>query len=176
MPIKTLIPIVALLAILVLALASPASAAEAANYGPVRLTPLQIGQIFCLARVGNDMAPIEAMLTPSLRKAIGKAEALDAAYAKKHPGEKPPLGDGLPWQSAPVYTPNCSAAAAVGATDAEARVDITYAFDGAPSLTDTLLLRPVPHPEMGDQVWRLDDVLFGGKSGMRQEMLDAFKP
>ncbi len=121
------------------------------------------------------MAPIEAIITPGLKKAIAKADALDAAYEKKNPGEKPPLGDGLPWQSSPDYSAKCTADAP-SSTAKEARVSITYAFDGAPSVTDTLLLRPVPNPDMGDEVWRIDDVLYADKSGMRQEMLDAFKP
>ena len=66
---------------------------------PAALTPEHIAQIFCLARIGNDMAPVEGLLTPGLTSAIAAAEAENAVIAAQHPDEKPPLGDGIPWQS-----------------------------------------------------------------------------
>ena len=75
------------------------SSAVAADNEPtgqmVVLKAAQIGQIFCLSRLGNDEAVIAGILTQSLRQAIADAEAKDADYAKKNPDEKPPLGDGI---------------------------------------------------------------------------------
>ena len=163
------------LALLLDALPFPAFADDAD--GPTRLSPQQIGDIFCITRLGNDMAPVEAIITPSLKKAIAKADALDAAWEKKNPGEKPPLGDGIPWQSSQDYAPKCVADHAIATADA-APVSINYNFpdDAAANFTDVLQLKPVPDPEMGDKIWRIDDVGFPDKTDMRRNMIDAFKP
>jgi hypothetical protein len=165
------------LAIALLALPFPAFADDAADTGPIKLSPQQIGDIFCITRVGNDMAPVEAIITASLKKAIAKADALDAAWGKKNPGEKPPLGDGIPWQSSPDYAPKCMADHASLEMD-EARVSINYTFpdDAGANFTDVLHLKLVPDPIMGDKIWRIDDVTFPDKTSMRQELIDAFKP
>ncbi|MEO8882150.1 MAG: hypothetical protein ABI377_01835 [Devosia sp.] len=170
-----LIPAVFLIAVL-FASALPALADDATS-GPTKLTPLQIGQVFCISRVGNDMAPVEAIVTPSLKQAIAKADALDAAWQKKNPGEKPPLGDGLPWQASPDYTANCTASDSA-TTGKDARVNISYSFadDPAGNYTDVLELKPELDKDIGDNVWRIDDVMFADKSTMRQQMVDAFKP
>jgi len=113
------------------------------------------------------MAPVEAIITPTLKQAIAKADALDAAWQKKNPGEKPPLGDGLPWQASPDYTANCIAGDSA-TTGKDARVSISYAFadDPAGNYTDMLELKPVFDKDIGDNVWGLDDVMFADKSTM----------
>jgi len=168
-----LIPAVFLTATL-FAGALPAFADDA---GPTKLTPLQIGQIFCISRIGNDMTPVEAIITPSLKQAISKADAQNAAWQKKNPGEKPPLGDGLPWQASPDYTTNCTASGSA-TTGNDARIDISYAFadDPAANYTDVLELKAIFDKSIGDNVWRIDDVMFADKSTMRQQMIGAFKP
>src|SRR5690606_20531518 len=88
-----------------LALAVTAALPAAAQMATI--SPAQIGEIFCIARLGNDMDPVEALLTPSLTGAIAEAERLDAEWAAANPGDKPPLGDGIPWQSAPDYASSC---------------------------------------------------------------------
>src|ERR1700722_9098027 len=96
-------------------LAAPVFADDDA--GPIKLSPLQIGQISSIARLGNDMTPVEALLTPALQQAIAAADKRNAAWAKKHPGDEPPLGDGLPWQSTPDYAALCTTShATTGAT------------------------------------------------------------
>jgi len=172
---RRLIP-TAFLAAALVAIALP-TLADDADTGPTKLTPLQIGQIFCISRVGNDMAPVEAIITPSLKQAIAKADALNAAWEKKNPNEKPPLGDGLPWQASPDYTANCTATGSA-TTGKDARIDINYAFpdDPAGNYTDVLELKGIFDSGIGDDVWRIDDVLFADKSTMRQQMVDAFKP
>src|SRR5690242_3823069 len=73
----------------------------------VVLKASQVGQIFCLSRIGNDEAVISGILTDGLKQAIAVAEQKDADYAKKYPDEEPPLGDGIPWQSSPDYAAKC---------------------------------------------------------------------
>ena len=38
----------------------------------ITITPDQIGQIFCIGSLGNDMAPVEALLTPDLAAAVAE--------------------------------------------------------------------------------------------------------
>ena len=174
---RRLAPLLGIAALAMLSAAAlPAFADDAADK-PIELTPLQIGQIFCIAIVGNDMAPVEALTTASLQKAIAKADALNTVWMKKNPDEKPPLGDGLPWQEHADYASGCTAKNPTD-TGKEARVDLTYHYPEAPDAdyTNTLVLKPVPNPEMGDNFWRIDDIAFDNGSGMKQDMIDAFKP
>src|SRR5262245_41053361 len=87
--------------LLSLGLAGPAMAQ------PIPINPQQVGQIFCISRVGNDMAPVDGLLTPGLASAIAAAEDKNTVWEKANPGDKPPLGDGIPWQSWPDYAANC---------------------------------------------------------------------
>ena len=156
---------------LALLVALPASAQD----GPVALTPDQIGQIFCLGRIGNDMAPVEGLLTEDLRLAIAAAWAANDAWMDANPSdEKPPLGDGIPWQSWPDYAPDCSVASMSYEMD-EARVWIEYGFPGAPDagFTDTLQLRLVPGG-FGWTVWRIDNIRFGTGGDLRSALIGAF--
>lgn len=142
------------LALLFLTAGTPVLAQE----GPAILEPEQIGQIFCLARLGNDMAPIEALLTEDLAGAIDEALYRSGEIEVMNPGEKPPLGDGIPWQSSPDYAPQCTVAKASYEMN-EARVWIDYAFPDQPeeNFTDTLHLRLV-EGRSGWNVWRLDNI------------------
>lgn len=125
------------------------------------LTPEQIGQIFCMARQGNDMAAISGLLSPVLAAAIAHAEARNDVIQRAAPGEKPPLGDGIPWQSHPDYASQCT----VGAVETSATasgVSITYSFEGEPAaeFTDVLVLVPVPADAGLPPVLRIDDVAY----------------
>jgi hypothetical protein len=153
---------------LALLLTAPAAAQEFTI-----LTPEQIGQIFCISRLGNDMAPVEAILTPDLTEAIATAEEKNAKWEKANPGEKPPLGDGIPWQAAPDYASQCSVGAATLMMD-EASVAIDYGFPEYPAgnFTDRLQLKLVPG-EYGEKVWRIDNVSFAD-GNMRDYLVLAF--
>ena len=123
-----------------LLLAAGPAAAQA-----ITLSPAQIGEIFCIARLGNDMAPVEGLLTDGLRDAIAAAQAVSDDIARQHPDEKPPLGDGVPWQAFPDYAPQCRAGSAILQMD-ESRVPVSYVFPDSPEadFADTLVLRLVP--------------------------------
>lgn len=134
----------------------------------VQLSAEQIGDIFCIARLGNDMAPVEGLLSPVLAAAIGYAEARNAVIAAAAPDEKPPLGDGVPWQAFPDYAPVCTAS--VSEPDSpEPVVDITYAFPDQPAAgwTDKLLLA-----REGD-VFRIYDIAFDKSAESLQGVLAA---
>jgi hypothetical protein len=142
----------------------------------VTLKAEQIGQIFCLSRIGNDDAVIGGILTRDLQQAVAAAEKKDAAYARKHPGEKPPLGDGIPWQSAADYAPQCSTGL-VTLSKLDAKVELKYAFPDDPSanFSDTLILKKIDQPGLGVGFWRIDNVGYGDGSDLRAEMLKAFE-
>lgn len=150
------------------------ASAAAADDRPIFLTPEAIGEIFCIARLGNDMAPVEGILTPGLAAAIAGAEAENAAWATANPGEKPPLGDGIPWQSWPDYAPECTVASASLEMD-ESRVRLLYSFPDTPEadFSDTLSLRLVPGPN-GDNIWRVDNVGYGTDGDLRRALVTAF--
>ena len=148
--------------LLLLAIAAPAAAPARADDMMVTLKPEQIGQIFCLSRTGNDEGPIAGLLSPTLASAIATARERNAAWESANPGEKPPLGDGVPWQSWPDYAPLC-AVGLVTLMQSDAKVEITYAFPDQPEadFTDTLLLKRVQMPAHGTGLWRLDNIAFG---------------
>jgi hypothetical protein len=143
----------------------------------INLSPAQIGEIFCIARVGNDMAPVEAILTPELSTEIAKAEAANDTIQKQFPDEKPPLGDGIPWQAYPDYAARCEAGDVTLARD-ESRTAVAYAFPEYPAanFTDILVLKLVADSEFaGEKVWRIDNVLYATGGDLRSALTGAFQ-
>lgn len=142
----------------------------------VTLKADQIGEVFCLSRVGNDEALISGILTDALRTAIADAETKDDAYAKKYPGEKPPLGDGIPWQSAPDYAPKCTVGL-VTLMKADAKVELQYSFPDAPAadFVDTLILKKVDQPDFDVGFWRIDNVFYPDGTDLKSALVDAFE-
>ena len=143
--------------------------AGSASAQTIALTPEQIGQIFCMARVGDDMAPVKGLLTDDLRDAIAAAEAISDEIGLLHPDEKPPLGDGIPWQAFPDYAPQCEAGPAILQMD-ESRVKVSYVFPQYPraAYADTLVLRLVVLDELsGRKVWRIDDIEYATEPSLR---------
>jgi hypothetical protein len=139
------------------------------------ISPAEVGEIFCIARLGNDMAPVEGLLAPSLAQAIADAEAANTAWEKAHPGDKPPLGDGIPWQTWPDYAPQCTAAAADSATGTVS-VEIRYAFPDSPdaNFADRLRLVHVDDPATGTPLWRIDNVEYAEGGDLRSALVSAF--
>jgi hypothetical protein len=165
----------ALLATAISTLPAHADDNEAAGQMVV-LKAAQIGQIFCLSRLGNDEAVIHGILTDDLNKAIEAAEKKDADYAKQYPDEKPPLGDGLGWQSSPDYGDTCDIGL-VTLSKTDAKVEIKYTFKDYPegSYADTLILKKVPIDGMDVGYWRIDDVIYPDGSDMKSSLVTAFE-
>lgn len=141
----------------------------------ITISPQQIGQIFCISRLGNDMAPVTGLLTPALSRAIADADKKNAEWEAANPGEKPPLGDGIPWQASPDYASKCE----VGHVEPvmnEAWVEIAYGFPDYPDadFTDKLHLLQVDDPDIGEPVWRIDNIEYSEGSDLKAELLEAF--
>ena len=136
----------------------------------------QIGQIFCLSRVGNDEAVIEGILTDDLNKAIKAAEDKNDAYAKQYPDEEPPLGEGLGWQSSPDYGDTCDVGL-VTLSKTDAKIEIKYTFKDYPqgSYADTLILKKIPIDGMDVGYWRIDDVFYPDGRHMKSSLVTAFE-
>ncbi|HEV2514617.1 MAG TPA: hypothetical protein VGV07_05170 [Devosia sp.] len=141
----------------------------------VTISPEQIGEIFCIARLGNDMAPVQGLLTTELGAAIAEAEAKNAAIQQAHPDEKPPLGDGIPWQAFPDYATECKAGAVTLEAD-RAVVDIAYGFADYPdaNFTDHLQLILVAQPDLPEPLWRIENLGYATEGDLRQVLVSAF--
>jgi hypothetical protein len=136
----------------------------------------QIGQIFCISRLGNDEAVLDGILSPDLKQAIADAWTKDEAWEKANPGEKPPLGDGIPWQAWPDYAAECKVGI-VALMKTDARVEISYSFpeDAAANFTDTLLLKKIDQPDYGVGFWRLDNIAYSTGSDLKSQLKATFE-
>jgi len=142
----------------------------------VVLKASQIGQIFCMSRIGNDDAVISGILTDGLNEAIKAAEQKNDDYVRKNPGEKPPLGDGLGWQSTPDYADTCDIGL-ITLSKTDAKVEIKYGFKDYPdsNYIDTLILKRVPVEGMDVGRWRIDDVIYPDGNDLKGGLAAAFK-
>jgi hypothetical protein len=158
-------------------LALPLFAASPASAQMVTVTPDQIGEIFCISRVGNDDGILGGVLSNELATHIEYAQARNDVIYAQYPDEKPPLGDGTPWASFPDYAESCS----IGSVSVEgktAKVQIKYAFpaDPAGDYSDTLELKLVAHPyDPTTGIWRLDNVLYTNSGDLRTALDSLFE-
>jgi hypothetical protein len=142
----------------------------------VTITPEQIGQVFCIGRLGNDMSPVSGVMNDDLAALIEDAFASSNAYLDDHPGEKPPMGDGVRWSTFPDYADGCTVGDA-SVQDLVAYVGINYAFSDYPeaNYSDTLMLLP-NYPENGPPyIWRLYDILLGDGTTTREFLYAALE-
>ncbi len=144
----------------------PASALAAGS------TPADLGAAFCKASIDDDMAPVEAALTPDLAAVIAEAEANNAKIQAAAPDEKPPLGDGLPWRSWPDYADGCEVGT-IAEDAGKTLVEIRYSFASAPdaNYADHLVLIPAA---AGSDSWQIDDVNLMDGMTLRSVLAAAF--
>lgn len=154
---------------LVVALTMAAAAARADNSGDAK----KLGDLFCLvgmnARDGGEFARIYLVTRP-LAVAIDAAQKRSDAIAAAAPGDKPPLGDGVPFQSYADSAPVCHAGTFAEA-DGKQTVAVEFIFPDTPdgNWTDRLVVVPE------DGRLRIDDVLYDdkGSGGSLREALVA---
>ena len=163
------LPIFAILPLMLTALPAQAQMAT--------IEPEQIGQIFCIGSLGNDMAPVEALLSADLATVVADAWSRNAAFEAAHPGDKPPLGDGLPWRTWPDYADGCTVADALAEREM-AVVTINYTFSEAPdaNYSNELILRPATFADGAELIWRIDDIDLGEGHTFRGVLAGAFEP
>lgn len=134
-------------------------------------TSVQVAQKFCDTHLPGtaeaEMATM-ALLTPALRAAMDDAVKKNDVWQAAHPDEKPPLGDGVPFQSYPDVALKCVA----GKTSADGlTVDIEYQFDDpVANWTDRVVLAKV------DGRLLVDDILYGVNDfddGLREALESA---
>jgi hypothetical protein len=140
------------------------------------IEPEQIGQIFCIGSLGNDMAPVEAMLSDDLSVTVANAWARNAGFVEQAPDEKPPLGDGLPWRTYPDYADGCTVGEALMEREM-ASVVINYTFSDYPdaNYSNELILRPTTFADGAPLVWRIDDIDLGNGQTFRSALAGAFQ-
>jgi hypothetical protein len=137
--------------------------------------PRAVGEAFCKARLADDETATLKLFTPSLVKAIGEAKARNDVIAKATPGDKPPFGDGIPYQAFPDAPEKCEVGA-IGEKSGSIEVEVKYLFPGTPNAdwTDRLKLA-----SEGDKLL-VDDIIFANVAngepdqGLRRVLFDAF--
>lgn len=114
-------------------------------------------QAFCSLRQADGGAARLYLLSPSLMAAVMGALEENARLQAETPDEKPPLGDGVPYQSRQDFAPECEP----GATAREGNAivaDVVYSFPDAPDAgwTDRLVLI-----EGEGGTYLVDDIRYG---------------
>lgn len=134
----------------------------------------EVAQAFCAARVKDDEAATRALLTPALLKEIAEAERRNDIVAKEAPGDKPPLGDGIPYQAFQDAVATCTPGAEQEVSGRR-RIALTYTYAGAPEKwTDRLVLA------LEGERLLVDDIVFANVADgtedltLRQVLLSAF--
>lgn len=138
-------------------------------------TPEDIGMTFCNSRLQHDDASMRALFSPSLIKVIEEAEARNQTVAEASPGDKPPFGDGIPYQAFQDDAPGC-AVGEVRELPGRVEVDVKYSFPDTPKAdwTDRLKLLPQAGGLM------IDDIIFANvangtsEQGLRRMLFEAF--
>jgi hypothetical protein len=136
--------------------------------------PRAVAAAFCKARLADDEAATMALLTPSLVKVIEEAKARSDVIAKATPDEKPPFGDGIPYQSFPDVAEGCEAGEVSDKTGIE--IEVKYLFPKTPNADWTDRLKLVTE---GDRLL-VDDILYANVAngepdqGLRQALFEAF--
>jgi len=139
---------------LVLCLAAPALAQMEA-FGDATA----LAGAYCTAARADDQAQLRALASPDLLALIERAEAADATFAAANPGDKPPLGDGIPWRSVPDAITGCD----------------VMGVRGTPDGTEVLLMFSLPDALISDRLrvvatdgqFRIDDVIYETGSSLR---------
>ena len=136
----------------------------------------ELAERFCAARIADDEAATRQLLTPSLMEAIRKAEERNERVAKARPDEKPPFGDGIPYQAFPDTAPAC-VPGDTGEMGGKVTIQVRYEFpeEKSASWTDRLVTA-----EGEDGVLLVDDILYqqfptdAEIHGLRRNLAEAF--
>ena len=117
-------------------------------------------QAFCSLRTADGGKARIHLLSPSLVAAITEALEKNAALQAAAPDEKPPLGDGIPYQSHPDHAPECRSGAVAIEGDSALVTEVVYSFPDDPQAgwTDRLVL-----VEAEGGAYVIDDIRYGAE-------------
>ena len=147
-------------------LLAPSAAAQEQDPGAL------LGRLFCQVR-GEGESAIRYLLTRSLTVEIDKALAKNDVIAAARPDEKPPLGDGVPFQAYQDLAPECRVGT-VATADGAVSIDVEHVFPDQPAgnWTDRLVV------VTDDGLAKIDDILYGPEkfdTGLREVLATAFR-
>ena len=111
-----------------------------------------VAKSYCVAMIANDEAKAEMLLSDSLRLAITKARETNRLFEAAHPGDKPPLGDGLPLTA---YTDQPSKCTPTNMRDGSVTLRYELAYGPEADWQDKLIF------ETSTGGAKIADVLFG---------------
>ena len=155
----------------VLAVLFVLSLAACTTTQPASENPRRLAKRFCLFTNNEASSAPASLFTPSLVSAINSALVKNDIIARKYPDEKPPFGDGIPYQAYQDNAPVCSVGKWIG-PEADLRLEISHKFPKEPTAnwTDHIVLKKI-----GPQ-WRIDDILYGNDhtEGLRDALKNAF--
>ena len=117
---------------------------------------LVIAGLFCQMANGGHKEGVEYLLSKSLLEKVQAAQAKNDELQAATPDEKPPLGDGVPYQSFPDLAPVCRASEVLEHSEA-ILVTIEYEFPDTPDANwkDRLRLK------WDGGLLRIDDIRYG---------------
>jgi hypothetical protein len=144
-------------------------------------SPRAVGENFCRF-IKTETPPAELptelrkIFTPSLVKEIDIAQNRSDKIARRNPQDKPPLGDGIPYQAYPDDAPICRVGNIVQ-SGTQFKIDIHHQFISVRDKESNWIDILVVH-KFGNQEWRVDNILYGYepdyKSDLRHALHDAF--
>jgi hypothetical protein len=114
-----------------------------------------VAERFCTFLDGKRQ-PGTDLFTPSLLKIIAAAQAKNNMIAKAHPDEKPPLGDGIPYQAFPDQAIFCRPGQNLH-SEHQLYMEVAYIFPDEPDADWVDHLKLV---KVGTD-WKIDDIIYG---------------
>lgn len=116
-------------------------------------TPQQTAARFCaLYNRGVLQEQYAPLLSTSLTAKLREAQRKDTEFSARHPGDKPPLGNGLPF--AGLQDVGRCRAGQPKAVGGETLAAVSFRFNGGPSITNRLLL------VQEDGAWKIGDIRY----------------
>jgi len=162
-----------LIVLMLLTLSSPVSARYDAGSAdtPRHPNPVELGSLFCNARITGDMSMVDAYVAPVLKQSIAAVADRAERFRQRFPDKRVPLTEGLPWQTLPDQPARCAIEIVNGIENAPIiLVKLSYFVDGdaQPRWADTIQLDRTPDR------WLIDNVFYAHGGNMRFKLLEAF--
>ena len=130
-------------------------------------------QAFCGLREADGGAARIYLLSPGLTEVVTAALEKNAAIQAETPDEKPPLGDGVPYQGFQDYAPVCEPGKSVAEGD-KVVAEVKYAF---PDQQDADAMDRLVLVKGDGGVYVIDDIRYGvegDENTLRSALAGAF--